>query len=140
MHRHRLRRRIPVAAAASILGLLALAGSVTAANSRSATLHLSGTWSGKYSGAVAGKFTLRWTQTRSRLTGTIALSRPQGKYPISGRVTSRGIKFGVVGVGATYTGSVAASGLSMSGTWASGPGGGSWSAHKLLTAPKVKLP
>jgi hypothetical protein len=30
---------------------------------------------------------------------------------------------------------VSASGLSMSGTWASAPGGGSWSAHKTKATP-----
>jgi hypothetical protein len=38
------------------------------------------------------------------------------------------ITFGAVGAGAKYTGSV--SGSSMSGTYSSPKGGGSWSAHK----------
>jgi hypothetical protein len=38
------------------------------------------------------------------------------------------IKFGAVGVGATYTGT--ASGTSMSGSYKSPQGGGKWSAHK----------
>jgi hypothetical protein len=135
------RRRIPIAAAVSTLALLALAGGVTAATNRSATPHLSGSWSGKYGGAVSGTFTLTWTQTaRGRLTGAIKLSKPAGTYPITGSVTRGAIKFGAVGVGATYTGSASASGLKMSGNWKSGPGGGTWSAHKLLTVTKIKLP
>jgi hypothetical protein len=135
------RRRISVAAAVSILALLTAAGSVTAATSRSTIHHLGGTWSGKYSGAVTGTFTLTWTQNaRGKLTGAIKLSRPAGNYPITGHVTKSGIKFGAVGVGAVYTGTVSGLGLSMSGTWASGPGTGTWSAHKLLKIIKIKLP
>ena len=135
------RRRISIAAAVSTFAVLALAGGVTAATSRSATPHLSGSWSGKYSGAVSGTFTLTWTQTaRGRLTGAINLSKPAGKYPITGSVSGGTIKFGAVGVGATYTGSASASGLKMSGNWKSGPGRGTWSAHKLLSVVKIKLP
>jgi hypothetical protein len=89
---------------------------------------LAGTWSGKYSGAFSGTFTLHWTQSGTKLTGTITLSSPKGKYGISGSVRGSAINFGAVGVGATYTGS--ASGKSMSGTWKSPQGGGAWSAHK----------
>ena len=135
------RRRSSIAAAVSILAVLCAAGSVTAATGRSATPKLGGTWSGKYSGAVSGSFTLTWTQNaRGALTGAIRLSRPSGNYRITGHVSGAGIKFGAVGVGAVYTGSVSASGLKMSGSWASGPGGGTWSAHKLLTVIKIKLP
>jgi hypothetical protein len=102
------------------------------------TPKLAGTWSGKYSGAVSGTFTLTWTQTRSRLKGTIRLSRPAGTYGISGLITNSGIRFGAVKVGATYTGSVTGL-LTMSGTWMSPQGGGSWSAHKLLTKPKTTV-
>jgi len=139
MHRQH-RRRLPTAAAVLTLGLLVGAGGVTAATTRSATPKLGGTWSGKYSGAVSGTFTLRWTQTAGRLRGTINLSNPHGQYGIDGTIVRGKIKFGAVRVGATYTGSASASGLKMSGTWASGRGGGSWSAHKLLSAPKVTLP
>ena len=135
------RRRISIAAAVSILVVLAAAGSVTAAPDRSATPKLGGTWSGKYGGAVTGTFTLTWTQNaRGKLTGAIKLSRPAGTYPITGHVTGAGIKFGAVGVGAVYTGTVSALGLKMSGTWASGPGTGTWSAHRLLKIIKIKLP
>jgi hypothetical protein len=135
------RRRISIAAAALSVALLALAGGVTAATSRSATPKLTGTWSGTYGGAVSGTFTVTWTQNASgKLTGGIKLSRPAGNYPITGSVTRSGIKFGAVGVGATYTGTVNAAGLKMSGSWASGKAGGTWSAHKLLTIIKIKLP
>jgi len=43
-------------------------------------------------------------------------------------VHGSGIKFGAVDFGATYTGSV--SGKSMSGSYRSPQGGGTWSAHK----------
>ena len=92
---------------------------------------LGGTWSGSYTGGYAGTFTIHWTQSRSRLTGTIALSNPHGTYNITGSVNGTGIKFGAVGVGALYSGSVSASGLSMSGHWTSGPVRGAWKAHKL---------
>ena len=95
-------------------------------------------------GGYAGTFTIHWTQTTSRqiasrLNGTIALSNPRGTYTITGSVNGTGIKFGAVGVGALYSGSVSASGLSMSGNWTSGPAHGSWRAHKVLTRTKVKV-
>jgi hypothetical protein len=127
------------AAALCALALLALGAGATATAGTS-TLHLGGSWAGTYGGAVSGKFTLTWTQTNGRLKGAIKLSRPSGAYPINGTVVGGKIRFGVVAVGATYKGSVSASGLKMSGTWASGPGGGTWSAHKLLTVTKIKLP
>ena len=89
---------------------------------------LAGTWSGQYSGAFSGTFTLTWTQQGSVLTGSITLSNPSGKYSVGGSVNGTAIKFGAVGAGATYTGKV--SGTSMSGTYNSPKGGGSWSAHK----------
>lgn len=135
------RRRTSIAAAVSILAVLAAAGSVTAGTNRSAVHKLGGSWAGKYSGAVTGTFTLTWTQNaRGKLTGAIKLSRPAGTYPITGHVTGSGIKFGAVGVGAVYTGTVSSLGLKMSGTWASGPGTGTWSAHRLLKIIKIKLP
>lgn len=123
---HVLRRRfaglIPVVIA------LAVGCSVTAASAATRPLHVAGTWKGSYSGAVSGTFTLRWTQTGSRLTGSITLSTPHGKYGITGRVRGGAISFGAVSVGATYKGTV--NGKSMSGTWNSAQGGGSWSASK----------
>ncbi|HEY2777239.1 MAG TPA: hypothetical protein VGI77_04995 [Gaiellaceae bacterium] len=136
------RRRISIAAAVFTVALLALAGAVTAATTRSATPTLTGTWSGTYGGAVSGTFTVTWTQNprSGKLTGGIKLSKPSGNYPITGSVTRSGIRFGAVGVGATYTGTVNAAGLKMSGHWASGRAGGTWSAHKLLKVVKIKLP
>ena len=104
------------------------------------SVKLAGTWSGSYTGGYSGTFTLHWTQSRSRLKGTIALSNPHGTYNITGSVNGTGIKFGAVGVGALYSGSVSASGLSMSGRWTSGPAKGAWKAHKLLTPSQVTLP
>ena len=89
---------------------------------------LAGTWSGQYSGGYNGTFTLHWIQTGSKLTGTIKLSSPSGTYGVSGSVQGSAIKFGAVGVGASYTGSV--TGKSMSGTYQAVPKGGSWSATK----------
>jgi hypothetical protein len=125
-----LGRRIPGAIPALwIAALLAVCCSGTAAMAAvDSTPHVGGTWVGKYSGAFSGKFTLKWTQTGPKLNGSITLSNPKGKYPITGSVTSKGIKFGAVAVGATYTGSVA--GKSMSGKWNSPQGGGTWSAHR----------
>jgi hypothetical protein len=124
--RGRVMRPIPVL---SVAIFVAICFSATAIASVSASRpHLAGTWSGKYSGAYSGTFTLRWTQSGSRLSGSIALSNPRGKYGINGSVRGSAITFGAVGAGATYTGSV--SGRSMSGRYKTAQGGGPWSAHK----------
>ena len=93
---------------------------------------LSGTWSGHYSGAFNGTFTLDWQQSGSKLSGTIHLSSG-GSPHINGTVNGDTIRFGTVGSTAiTYSGSV--SGNSMSGTYkvqtGSGSVGGPWSASK----------
>ena len=125
------RRRITALWIAALLAL-ACTGAVLAAASASsahaATTGLAGKWKGHYSGAVSGHFTINWKQTGSLLHGHITLSNPRGKYGISGSVRSGKIKFGAVSVGAKYTGKVR--GTSMSGTWTSPQGGGSWSATK----------
>jgi hypothetical protein len=123
---HVLRRRF--AGLIPLVVALAVGCSVTAASAAPRPLHVAGTWKGTYSGAVTGTFTLRWTQTGSTLSGSITLSNPHGKYGITGRVRGGTISFGAVSVGATYKGTV--SGKSMSGTWKSAQGGGSWSAGK----------
>ena len=130
MHFYPRRRRIPVLVTVlSVAAFLAVCSVTTAfASPTTSGPHLAGTWSGKYSGAYSGTFTLRWTQTGSKLKGSITLSFPRGKYPISGSVRGSAITFGAVGAGATYTGSV--SGKSMSGRYKTAQGGGSWSAHK----------
>ncbi len=117
-----------VVALAIIVGQLATTAAAT--NSRLAGGSLTGTWSGTYSGAYHGTFTLHWTQSRSRLTGTIKLSSV-GRTNITGSVSGSTIRFGTVGNASaiTYSGSV--SGKSMSGTYKTGRAGGSWSAHKL---------
>jgi hypothetical protein len=138
MHVYSLRRRVSrVIPALWVAALLAICCSGTAIaavstskphSSKPHRTSLAGTWSGHYSGAFSGTFTLHWTLSRSRLSGSIALSNPRGKYGISGSVHGSAIKFGAVGAGATYTGSV--SGKSMSGSYKSPKGGGKWSAHK----------
>ena len=117
-----------VVAVAIIVGQLATAGAAT--NGRLARGSLTGTWSGTYRGAFRGTFTLHWTQSKSRLTGTIKLSSDVGRTNITGTVRGRTISFGTVGNSnaITYSGSV--SGTSMSGTYKAGRAGGSWSAHK----------
>ncbi|HEY7254361.1 MAG TPA: hypothetical protein VIG37_27995 [Methylomirabilota bacterium] len=90
---------------------------------------LSGTWSGHYDGAFDGNFTLHWTQSGSKLSGTIKLSNPPDTPDIHGSVSGSSIRFGTVGSEAiTYSGSV--SGDSMSGSYQTPSGGGSWSASK----------
>ena len=90
---------------------------------------LSGTWSGQYSGTYSGSFTLNWQQTGSVLSGSITLSSPSDTLSIHGTVNGSAIQFGTVGgPGITYTGSV--SGSSMSGSYQTPGGGGSWSANK----------
>jgi hypothetical protein len=121
-----IRRAIPIAAVAGLLAVLSGAAAASAATPSG--VRLGGTWSGTYSGAFSGRFTLHWTQTGSRLSGSITLSRPSGTYGIGGSVRGSAIRFGAVGAGATYTGSV--SGTSMSGSYRSPQGGGTWAAHK----------
>ena len=123
----------------SITALVAIccAGTALAASSTSsahATAHskLGGKWKGQYGGAFSGHFTIHWRQVGTQLSGTISLSKPKGTYGIGGSVNSHDkIKFGAVGVGATYKGTW--KGSKMSGTWNSPQGGGSWSAHKVVT-------
>jgi hypothetical protein len=125
-----LRGRLPVTRILLVAALLAVSVSCATAiaASGSSKLHLAGKWSGTYSGAFSGKFHIQWKQSGSRLSGSITLSNPQGTYGITGAVNGRAIKFGAVGVGATYTGSASSS--KMSGRYSSPQGGGSWSAHK----------
>jgi hypothetical protein len=124
-----LRRRLPTLWIAAVLALACCGTGLAAASARVATTSkLAGKWTGHYSGAVSGHFTLHWQKTGSRLHGTITLSRPSGTYGISGSVNQGKIKFGAVSVGAKYKGHVR--GTSMSGTWTSPQGGGSWSATK----------
>jgi hypothetical protein len=107
--------------------VLQLATTAAATNVRPGPL--TGTWSGTYGGAYHGTFTLHWTESKSRLTGTIKLSSV-GRTNITGSVRGSTIRFGTVGNAnaITYSGSV--SGKSMSGTYKTGGVGGSWSAHK----------
>jgi hypothetical protein len=89
---------------------------------------LSGKWKGTYSGTYSGTFVLNWTQSGSKLNGTIDLSTA-GTVPVNGTVDGSSIKFGTVGGSAVhYTGSV--SGDSMSGSYTTASGDGSWTAHK----------
>jgi hypothetical protein len=89
---------------------------------------LSGKWKGTYSGTYSGTFVLNWNQSGSKLNGTIDLSTA-GTVPVNGTVDGSSIKFGTVGGNAVhYTGSV--SGDSMSGSYTTASGGGSWTAHK----------
>src|SRR3954468_6687938 len=123
-------------AAAIVTGVIAiaivtgqLATATAATTGRRAGGSLTGTWSGTYGGAYHGTFTLHWTQSKSRLTGTIAISSI-GRTNITGRVSGSTIRFGTVGNARaiTYSGSV--SGTSMSGTYKTGGDGGPWSARK----------
>src|SRR5436305_1051571 len=94
-----VQRRLP---ALWIAALLVLACCATAVAASASTSHvasasgLAGKWTGSYSGAVSGHFTIHWKKTGSRLHGTITLSRPQGKYGISGSVNKGKSKFGAV--------------------------------------------
>ena len=129
--RHTIPRLLPVLVIPVLLATCATASIASATTSSQAGL--AGVWSGSYSGSYRGTFTIRWTQGRSgALKGSIALSKPQGTYPINGKVNRNAISFGAVGVGAVYNGSVGSSGRSMSGHWRSRDGGsGSWSARKI---------
>jgi hypothetical protein len=135
MHTHftrRTRRAFLALWAATLLAVCCTATALATTPTRST---LAGTWVGSYSGAFSGTFRFTWAQTGSKLHGSIHLSNPPGSYGISGFVgRAGGIQFGVVGAGATYKGTV--SGNSMSGTYKSPQGGGSWSAHKLVLRKK----
>ena len=119
---------IAVVLALSCSASVALGSTSVNAKTKPKHTSIAGTWSGSYSGAFTGTFTLHWTQRESTLHGSITLTSPKGKYGINGSVHKGKISFGVVGAGATYTGSW--SGTSMSGSYKSPEGGGSWSAHK----------
>jgi hypothetical protein len=122
-------RRLPILWIAACLALACCGTALTATSTHAGNrTKLAGTWKGHYSGAVSGHFTIHWQQNGSQLSGSIALSNPRGKYGIGGSVKRGKIKFGAVSVGAKYKGKV--SGASMSGTWTSPEGGGSWSAAK----------
>ena len=112
--------------AAIAASFLVITGTAAAASHRHASL--AGTWSGRYSGTYSGTFTIHWRQVGSSLRGSITLSKPSGTFGITGSLRGAAIKFGAVGAGATYTGSV--SGKSMSGSYKTAQGGGTWSAHK----------
>jgi hypothetical protein len=127
--RRRISRAVSVLWITTLLAVCFSGAAIAAASHVSAQAKLAGKWKGHYSGAVSGSFTLHWTKSGSTLTGSITLSSPHGTYGITGSVKGRGIKFGAVGVGATYKGTV--HGTSMSGTWSSPEGGGTWSAHKV---------
>ena len=121
--------RLPALWIAALLALACCGTTLAAASSHAATgSKIAGKWKGHYSGAVSGHFTIHWKQTGSLLHGTIKLSNPSGTYALDGSVRNGKIKFGAVTVGAKYKGKL--HGTTMSGTWTSGEGGGSWSAHK----------
>jgi len=114
----------------AVLGLVSALAVCSVASATTPRSTVAGTWAGSYHGAFSGTFTLHWTLRSSALKGTIALSSPPGRYGITGFVgRGGGIRFGVVGAGATYTGSV--SGKSMSGKYTTPQGGGTWSAHQI---------
>ena len=123
-------RVVAVLWAAALLAVVLCGATAFAATTPKRAIQVAGTWKGSYNGAFSGKFTLRWTQSKGKLTGTITLSNPPGRYGITGSVTGSTIKFGVVAAGATYTGSVSDKGNSMSGRYKTPRGGGGWSAHK----------
>ncbi len=119
--RRRIGLVIPVVLAAA--SLVICSGAAGGSNPQ-----LAGKWSGKYGGAYAGTFKLRWTETGSKLNGSIVFSTTPGTYTVTGHITGSKISFGAVSVGAVYTGTV--SGKSMSGSYKTPAGGGAWSAHK----------
>jgi len=127
----RITRQLPALWVAALLALACCGTALAAASAHhppKPKSMLAGKWMGSYSGAVSGHFTIHWKQTGSQLHGHITLSNPQGKYGIAGSVKKGKIKFGAVSVGAKYKGTF--KGKSMSGTWTSPQGGGSWSATK----------
>jgi opacity protein-like surface antigen len=126
--RRTIRLLLPVLSVAALLAVCAGSALAAASSTPPHRVSLAGAWAGHYSGAYSGTFTLHWTLSNSKLTGSITLSNPRGKYTVTGSVHGSDIQFGAVGAGATYTGTV--SGTSMSGRYKTGRTGGSWSAHK----------
>ena len=127
MHKRHSIRSVVALTTVAVVGAV-LVGQLSTADAASSSL--SGGWTGKYSGAYHGTFTLHWTQSGSQLRGTIKLSSAGGPVGLKGSVRGGSIKFGTVGGPAiTYSGS--ASGRSMSGRYQTPGGGGSWSAHRL---------
>ena len=136
------RRRLPLLAISLSVAALVTFGGATGGVAAAKTNHhphkpahklleLGGTWSGNYHGGkFSGSFTLNWTQSGGKLTGSLKLSNPSGTYNCTGTINGSSIKFGAVSVGATYTGSVSGNGKSMSGNWTSPDDSGSWSASK----------
>jgi hypothetical protein len=120
----------PAASSTPAASTTPAAATTAATTTPAASTHgVSGTWDGSYSGAYSGTFVLNWTQAGSHLVGAIQLSAPSGTLPIHGTLSGSTISFGTVGsVAITYTGSV--SGSSMSGSYQTPGGGGSWSASK----------
>jgi hypothetical protein len=105
-------------------------GSTGSSSNAASSGGLSGSWSGQYSGASDGTFQLTWQQSGSDLSGTIAISDfGDTPIPINGTVNGGKITFGTVGgLAVTFTGST--SGNSMSGTYHSPAGDGTWNANK----------
>ena len=93
--------------------------------------NLSGSWNGRYGGSFSGTFKLTWTQSGSKLTGSITLSAPPSTLDINGTINGNKISFGTVGSAAiSYTGSEQ-QGTVMEGSYTvGGSGGGSWGASK----------
>ena len=127
----RITRRLPalwIGAGLALACCTTAMAATTAHHAPQPKSKLAGKWTGSYSGAVSGHFTIHWKQNGSVLHGHITLSSPSGTYGISGSVKKGKIKFGAVSVGAKYKGTF--KGKSMSGSWTSPQGGGSWSASK----------
>ena len=124
--------QVPTAKAAAQATSAAPAASMAPSTAAPASAGLSGTWSGRYSGSYQGSFTLTWTQSGSKLSGTIKISVPASTMSINGTVQGDSISFGTVGsYGITYSGKV--SGSSMAGSYQVSDGQGSsgpWSASK----------
>ena len=136
-----LRRRVPMLAVTlSFAAVVVLGGPIGGVATAKTSHHhksppkileLGGTWTGSYSGGkFSGHFTLNWTQSGTKLSGSLYLSDPAGTYHCTGTVNGSSIHFGAVSVGANYTGSVSNKGKSMSGNWTSPVDSGSWSASK----------
>jgi hypothetical protein len=126
-------RKLPVLVSAAAVAVACLDGGASAYAKkppvkRSKVPAVAGKWSGQYSGAFTGTFTLNWARKGKKLDGTIKLSNPGGNYTCTGKIEGTKLTFGAVGAGARYTGSI--SGDSMSGTYTTARGGGSWSATK----------
>jgi hypothetical protein len=127
------RKAFQIVTAVGLAAVLAASPATAATQAARPSPGLSGSWSGTYGGTFSGTFKLHWTQTGSKLEGTITITyKGQSKKSnVTGKVSGGTISFGAVGPAGviSYTGTASGT-SSMSGQYKTPAGGGNWSANK----------